>query len=171
MGTVGHIPSDPAAGALAAALSALLLVWFAVCCAAISVYDLRSRRIPNALVAACAIGACAQAVLHDLAGLGVLPSLPPAPQRLAWALATLLAGFGFEALWRRTHDGSHGMGYGDVKFAAALALWVGPMIPALVCAACLAAALAGVAARRRAVPLGPFLALSSGACLLVSLTP
>lgn len=171
MGTAGHIPSDPAAGALAAALSALLLAWLAVCCAAISVYDLRFRRIPNALVAACALGACVQAVLHDLAGLDVFASLPPAPQRLAWALATLLVGFGFEALWRRTHGGSHGMGYGDVKFAAALALWVGPMTPALVCAACLAAALAGVAARRRAVPLGPFLALSSGACLLVSLTP
>ena len=133
MGTAGHIPSDPAAGALAAALSALLLAWLAVCCAAISVYDLRFRRIPNALVAACALG--------------------------------------FEALWRRTHGGSHGMGYGDVKFASALALWVGPVTPALVCAACLAAALVGVVAHRRAVPLGPFLALSSGTCLLVSLTP
>ena len=63
------------------------------------------------------------------------------------------------------------MGYGDIKFAAALALWVGPATPVFVCGACLAAAGVGLALRRNAVPFGPFLALSSGACLLVSLAP
>lgn len=170
MGFAPGALADPAAG-VPAALSALLFAWFAASCVAASVADLRSRRIPNAWVAICALGACAQMALRDLAGVAALASLPPAGPRLGWACATLFGGFCLESLWRRTHGGSHGMGYGDIKFAAALALWVGPATPVFVCGACLAAAGVGLALRRNAVPFGPFLALSSGACLLVSLAP
>lgn len=162
---------EPATERFSAVLSVLLLAWFAVSCVLASLVDIKSRRIPNAFVAMCALGACLQAVARDLAGLPVLATLSPAGERAAWGIATLVAGAVFEKLWRRFHDGTHGMGYGDIKFASALALWVGPMTPFLVCGACLVAACFALATRRRTVPLGPFLAVSSGACLLVSMTP
>lgn len=163
--------SEPATECFSSALSVLLLAWFAASCTLASLVDIKSRRIPNGLVAMCALGACLQVVVRDVAGLAVLVSLPPAGERAAWGIATLVAGVVFETLWRRFHDGAHGMGYGDVKFISALALWVGPMTPFLVCGACLVAACFALITRRRTVPFGPFLAVSSGACLLVSMTP
>ncbi len=147
----------------------LLVLWFFACCVAAALVDARERRIPNAVCATLAFGALAQTALRDLAGLPVLETLAPAWGRLTWAAGFAAALVLFELAWRRTHDGRHGMGFGDVKLAAAATLWLGPLGPAGFACACAAAALASLVRRRRSFALGPYLALAFGACLLLTL--
>jgi prepilin peptidase CpaA len=89
------------------------------------VTDLRTRRIPNALVLA---------VLA--AGLAYSASTGPLPQSLVGSLAGVAAGFG---IWIAFYIGGV-MGAGDVKFFAAAGAWLGP---AATWRAALIAALAG----------------------------
>ncbi|WP_200955456.1 prepilin peptidase [Variovorax sp. Root434] len=87
----------------------VLLIWLAL----IAVHDFRRRTVPNWLVLAGAAAALAQLILeHQPVGLG-------------WteALLGFAAGFGALLLFYATGV----MGAGDVKFAGALGLWVGPM--------------------------------------------
>ena len=54
-----------------------------------------------------------------------------------------------------------GMGMGDVKLAAVLGLFLGSAVGPAIFIALLSGTLVGAAARKRAVPFGPFLALGA----------
>jgi leader peptidase (prepilin peptidase)/N-methyltransferase len=117
----------------------------------VTVTDLERRVIPNAILAAGAIAGLAM----------ILPADPSSlPER---AVAALGAG-GF--LWLGTLRGGDGMGMGDVKLAALMGLYLGFAVVASLAVAFAAGAVAGLvlvlrhgaAARKRAIPFGPFLA-------------
>jgi leader peptidase (prepilin peptidase)/N-methyltransferase len=117
----------------------------------VTVTDLEHRVIPNAILAAGAIAGLAM----------ILPADPSSlPER---AVAALGAG-GF--LWLGTLRGGDGMGMGDVKLAALMGLYLGFAVVASLAVAFAAGAVAGLvlvlrhgaAARKRAIPFGPFLA-------------
>lgn len=75
------------------------------------VYDFRQRRVPNWLVLAGAVSALAALAIGSL------------PFESGWRASLLGAGVGFGVLLLFYVVGL--MGAGDVKFAAALGLWVG----------------------------------------------
>jgi leader peptidase (prepilin peptidase)/N-methyltransferase len=118
---------------------------------AVTVTDLERRVIPNSILAAGAV-----------AGVAIIVSADPSslPER---AVAALGAG-GF--LWLGTLRGGDGMGMGDVKLAALMGLYLGAAVLASLAVAFAAGAVAGLvlmlrhgaAARKRAIPFGPFLA-------------
>jgi leader peptidase (prepilin peptidase)/N-methyltransferase len=125
----------------------------------VSLTDLERRIIPNRVLAVAAVLALVIAALTDPGSL---------PERLA---AGVGAG-GVLLLAALAYPG--GMGMGDVKLAATMGLFLGIwVIPALL-VALLAGSLAGIAlivrdgaaARKRAIPFGPFLALGGVAGLL-----
>ena len=79
---------------------------------AASGFDLRSRRIPNALTLGGALaGLIAAAITTGVGGVGSSAS--------GWALATVM--------WLPLYA-LGGMGAGDVKLMAAIGAWVGPLI-------------------------------------------
>jgi leader peptidase (prepilin peptidase)/N-methyltransferase len=137
---------------------ALGLVFVAVL-AAITLTDLERRVIPNAILA---VGA--------LLGLGIVAATDPGslPERLAAAAG---AG-GFLLLFAVIYP--RGMGMGDVKLAAVMGLFLGvSVIPALFVGIVLGALAGfalmlryGPAARKHAVPFGPFLAIGGVVGLL-----
>jgi leader peptidase (prepilin peptidase)/N-methyltransferase len=125
---------------------------FVTMLAALTLTDLERRVIPNAiLIVGAAIGVAIVAVT-DPATLG---------ER---AIATAGAG-GFLLLAALAYPG--GMGMGDVKLGAVMGLYLGRAVaPALLVAFAVGALVGlalivrhGTAARKRAVPFGPFLAL------------
>jgi leader peptidase (prepilin peptidase)/N-methyltransferase len=119
---------------------------------AITLTDLERRIIPNKILLVAALLAVAVAAVSDPSSL---------PERLAAAVG---AG-GVLFLAALAYPG--GMGLGDVKLAATMGLFLGvSVVPALL-VALLAGSLVGLAliakdgaaARKRAIPFGPFLAL------------
>jgi leader peptidase (prepilin peptidase) / N-methyltransferase len=133
--------------------------WLVVCGLPLSIIDIRVRRLPNALTAACAAGI---AVL--LAAAAAVDGRWPDLARATAGAAITCAFFALLALAR---PGSAGLG--DAKLGlstGALAAWFGweflltSMFTAFVLAACygLGLLIAGRAsARRGSVPFGPFL--------------
>jgi leader peptidase (prepilin peptidase) / N-methyltransferase len=117
----------------------------------VTVTDLERRVIPNAILAAGAVAGLAIVVPADPSSL---------PER---AVAAVGAG-GF--LWLGTLRGRDGMGMGDVKLAALMGLYLGAAVVASLAVAFAAGAVVGLvlvlrhgaAARKRAIPFGPFLA-------------
>jgi leader peptidase (prepilin peptidase) / N-methyltransferase len=116
-----------------------------------AVIDLRRRVIPNALMAA---GAAA--------GLALLALLDPG--HLPGHVCAAVAAGTFLLVPALVRPGA--MGMGDVKLAAVLGLYLGAAVVPALLVALLAAAAAGIAARRRTIPLGPFLALGGAVGLL-----
>lgn len=132
-----------AAVLLAASLASLLV--------AVTVTDLRTRLIPNRLLAAATV-----------AGLVLIAASEPAslPGRLAWGAAA--SGFLGAAHAARPD----GMGLGDVKLAAVLGLYLGPAVTTALLVALVTGALTGLALRARAIPFAPFIAIGAAvACL------
>jgi len=132
---------------------------FAAILIALAAIDLEHRILPNRIVLPAAVfGIVAAAVVHP----GELPEL-------------LLAGAaGFTALLLIALAKPGGMMMGDVKLAGVMGLYLGlALVPALL-VAFLAGSLVGVglmavrgmAARKEAVPFGPFLALGAMVGLL-----
>jgi len=132
---------------------------FAAVLIALAAIDLEHRILPNRIVLPAAVfGIVAAAVVHP----GELPEL-------------LLAGAaGFTALLLIALAKPGGMMMGDVKLAGVMGLYLGlALVPALL-VAFLAGSLVGVglmavrgmAARKEAVPFGPFLALGAMVGLL-----
>jgi leader peptidase (prepilin peptidase)/N-methyltransferase len=142
---------DPAELALGLVFVALL--------AAVTLTDLERRVIPNAILLTGALIGIAIAAAADPASLG---------ERAISAAAA--GGFLFAAaiLYPR------GMGMGDVKLAALMGLYLGSAVaPAMLIAIAVGAVVGvdlmlrhGAAARKQAVPFGPFLALGGVVGLL-----
>jgi leader peptidase (prepilin peptidase)/N-methyltransferase len=95
--------------------SALVALYLISVLAPVCAIDARYGIIPNSLVVALAVGGLLQSYLSDQAELTA---------RAFDAVLVFAAGTVFRATYRylRGHDG---LGFGDVKFATAAALWVG----------------------------------------------
>jgi leader peptidase (prepilin peptidase)/N-methyltransferase len=119
---------------------------------AITVTDLERRIIPNKILVVAAILAVAIAAVTDPGSL---------PER---AIAAAAAG---GLLFAAALAYPRGMGMGDVKLAATMGLFLGRDVGPAILLALLAGSLVGLAmiarhgaaARKRAIPFGPFLAL------------
>jgi leader peptidase (prepilin peptidase)/N-methyltransferase len=143
------------AATLLAASLALLLV-------GVTVTDLRTRLIPNRMLAAASLVALAIVAASDPASL---------PERFASA-------FGAGAFLGAAHAARpEGMGLGDVKLAAVVGLYLGSAVAIALLVALSAGALAGLvllarhgaSARSRAIPFAPFIATGAAvACLPLS---
>jgi leader peptidase (prepilin peptidase)/N-methyltransferase len=126
---------------------------------AVTLTDLEQRLIPNRILLVGAVLAIGIAALGDPGSL---------PERLVAAAA---AG-GLLFLAALAYPG--GMGLGDVKLAAVMGLFLGRSVAPAVLVALLVGSIAGVwliaregaAARKRAIPFGPFLALGGTVGLL-----
>jgi leader peptidase (prepilin peptidase)/N-methyltransferase len=130
----------------------LLELPFAALLVAVAAIDLEHRIVPNRIVVPAAVFAIAAAALVER---GQLPEL-----LIAGAIA-------FGALLLAALAYPSGMGMGDVKLAGVMGLYLGAAVaPALFAAFAAGAAVGvvllareGAAARKRAVPFAPFLAL------------
>lgn len=133
---------------------------FAAALVALAAIDLEHRVLPNRIVVPLAVFGVAA---------GALLATPKLPE-------LLIAGAGaFAALLVVALIQPRGMGLGDVKLAGAAGLFLGlSIVPALLLAFLTGSvvglglmAIEGAAARKRAIPFGPFLALGSLLALLV----
>jgi leader peptidase (prepilin peptidase)/N-methyltransferase len=126
---------------------------------AITLTDLEQRIIPNKILLAASVLGAAIAAFADPGGL---------PERAAAAAAA--GGLLFLAALAYPR----GMGLGDVKLAAVMGLFLGRNVAPAILVALLAGSLVGLAiiaregtaARKRAIPFGPFLALGGVVGLL-----
>lgn len=133
---------------------------FLTALAAVTLTDLERRIIPNAILLFAAVVGAAIAAATDPAGL---------PER---GIAAVAAG---GALFLAALAYPRGMGLGDVKLAATMGLFLGRSVAPALLVALLAGSLVGMgmiardgaAARKRAIPFGPFLALGGVVGLLV----
>jgi leader peptidase (prepilin peptidase)/N-methyltransferase len=127
---------------------------------AVTLTDLERRIIPNKILIVAAVLAIAIAAVGDPGSL---------PQR---GIAALAAG-GLLFLVALAYP--RGMGLGDVKLAAVMGLFLGRNVAPAILVALLAGSLVGLAmiardgaaARKQAIPFGPFLALGGVAGLLL----
>jgi leader peptidase (prepilin peptidase)/N-methyltransferase len=126
---------------------------------AITLTDLERRIIPNKILLVAAVVGAAIAAVADPGSL---------PER---AIAAAAAG---GLLFLAALAYPRGMGLGDVKLAAAMGIFLGRNVAPAILVALLAGSLVGLAmiaregaaARKRAIPFGPFLALGGVAGLL-----
>jgi leader peptidase (prepilin peptidase)/N-methyltransferase len=126
---------------------------------AVTLTDLERRLIPNKILIVGAVFAIAIATLTDPAGL---------PER---GIAAVAAG---GLLFAAALAYPRGMGLGDVKLAATMGLFLGRNVGPALLVALLAGSLVGMAmiaregaaARKKAIPFGPFLALGGVVGLL-----
>lgn len=138
----------------------LLGLVFASTLVAVTVTDLERRIIPNKILAVAAVIGLALALATDPGSV---------PERVIAALAA--GGLLFFAALAYPR----GMGMGDVKLAALMGLFLGRSVGAALIIALAAGSLVGLAmiarhgaaARKRAIPFGPFLALGGVIALLV----
>lgn len=127
--------------------------------AAVTLTDLERRIIPNTILLAAAVAGAAIVAVADPASL---------PERAV--AATAAGGLLFAAALAYPR----GMGLGDVKLAATMGLFLGRAVAPALLVALLAGSLVGLAlivrhgaaARKRAIPFGPFLALGGVVGLL-----
>ena len=132
---------------------------FVTMLAAITLTDLERRIIPNKVLIVGAVAGAAIAAVGDPGSL---------PER---AIAAAAAG---GVLFAAALAYPRGMGLGDVKLAATMGVFLGRNVGPALLVALLAGALVGLAmiaregaaARKRAIPFGPFLALGGVAGLL-----
>ncbi len=126
---------------------------------AVTLTDLERRIIPNKILLVAAIGGLAIVAVADPSSL---------PER---AIAAAAAG---GLLLAAALAYPRGMGLGDVKLAATMGLFLGREVGPAILVALLAGSLIGLAmiarhgaaARKRAIPFGPFLALGGVVALL-----
>lgn len=149
-------------GSLAGAPAWLALTLAGVCLvavlAAVCAIDARYGIIPDSLVAALAVGGLLQTYIAEQAGL---------LERGFEAVVVFVAVALFRASYRRI-KGFDGLGFGDVKFVTAAALWIGIQgVPALMLTAVLSAVASLLIMRaegyvldgQQAISFGPHLAL------------
>ena len=137
------LPAPAAAGAFA--LLGLLLL-------AASIVDVSSQRLPDTLTAAAALLCAGLAAERGLTTLFI---------GVASAATSFALLEGLRRLSKSAY-GRVGLGFGDVKLVAALALWLGPLSSWMVClASILGLGLAAYRRRPGPLPFGPFIAASS----------
>jgi leader peptidase (prepilin peptidase)/N-methyltransferase len=149
--TVAVLWEDPTEVALGLVFVTMLV--------AITLTDLDRRVIPNKVLLVAAIAGVAIAAIGDPSSL---------PER---AIAAAAAGGG---LFLVVLAYPRGMGLGDVKLAAVMGLFLGRNVAPAILVALLAGSIVGLAliardgaaARKRAIPFGPFLALGGVVGLL-----
>lgn len=149
--TVAVLWDDPTEVALGLAFVTTLL--------AVTLTDLDRRVIPNRILLVAAVAGVAIAAVGDPSSL---------PER---AIAAVAAG---GVLFLVVLAYPRGMGLGDVKLTALMGLYLGRNVAPAVLVALLAGSIVGLwmiaregaAARKRAIPFGPFLALGGVAGLL-----
>ena len=131
------------------ASSAMALVGALAVAAVAAVVDARTGRLPNRLVGLVAGAGLLAAIMAPLPGPGLLAASAGAAGFAGPLLLTHLAA-------------PRAIGFGDVKFAAALGLVIGRLDPRsgvfALCVATGVTAFVGLATRRDTVPLGPGLA-------------
>jgi leader peptidase (prepilin peptidase)/N-methyltransferase len=138
----------------------VLGIVFVTMLTAVTLTDLERRIIPNRILAVAAVLGIAIAAIGDPGSL---------PERAVAAAAAGSLLFGAALAYPR------GMGLGDVKLAAAMGLFLGRDVAPAILVALLAGSLVGLAmiardgaaARKRAIPFGPFLALGGVVGLLL----
>jgi leader peptidase (prepilin peptidase)/N-methyltransferase len=148
-----------------------LAAWmvFAAACVTLTLTDCATHRLPNVLVGGF--------TLLALAALGLASWLASEPDRLVSAVITGLVVFVGFAVLALVHP--RGLGFGDVKLAAPIGLYLGwlgwPAAVVGLFAAFTLGALAGVllavvrrSGRQTAIPFGPYLLAGVGVCLLVA---
>ena len=134
-----------------------VLLWAAVS-------DARTRRIPNASVAALA--------LLELAGnmtplLGMdLPYVQGLKSCAVVALGVTAAFLAFEAIWRAVSGRGAGLGMGDIKLIGAAALTLGAWILPCVVVACVLASVVETLRGNKAFAFGPYLCTTFAVCFL-----
>ena len=154
--TTGAASASSLPEALGPVAVVLALFWGLM--AAACVFDLRERVLPNGLAAALAVAACFVVALAGTA----------TPARFGWALAfagVLLV----SAVLYRLVSGTAGLGMGDVKFAAPLALVYPAAGPAAFALGLVALALTGIISRQRTLPCIPFIVGALAVLCLVRL--
>lgn len=136
--------------AFASPLSAALLSLTGIVLLASSVIDSRTQRLPDVLTAVVAGLGALLALSRDLDALvsGTL---------IAITSAALVQGL---RIWAGRFGRDPGLGFGDVKLIAALAIWLGPLTPIAVAVAAVAGLVGMVVFRPTdgRLPFGPFLA-------------
>lgn len=136
-----------------------LLLLIGASCVLVCV-DLRYRRLPNTWVACVALAGCM-----------LMPSrllcTEPWQTRLCAGVLTLLLLSAAECIWRRIVD-KPGMGAGDIKLLAALALCLGSQVAVLLLLACISACVTAVLCRQRSFAFGPHIV---GAAVVLLLLP
>lgn len=148
-------------GILAAVLlsSAFLgvLLWAAVC-------DARTRRIPNASVAALALlGLAGNAFV--LLGME-LPYAQGLKSCAVVALGVTAAFLVFEVIWQAVSGRGAGLGMGDIKLIGAAALTLGAWVLPCVAVACVLAAVVETLRGNKAFAFGPYLCTTFAVCFL-----
>ena len=122
--------------------------------------DVDTGRLPDRLVGLCGIGSAMLVVSEAVAGRG--------PAAAVGAVAGALAFAGPLLVVHLVAPGA--MGFGDVKFAAALGLGLGVVDPVVsvlaLCLACGVSVVAAALAGRPKVPFGPGLVLGAAVALL-----
>lgn len=141
--TVAIVIALPGRAGLLAALGFVLL--------GIAAYDARTKRIPDVLVLAVVAVCGALAALRSIEALEI-------------GAVAAVAAFAILELLRRTHQlarAKPGLGSGDVKLVAALALWLGLATPWAIAAAAGAGLIAFATLRPASgrIAFGPFIAL------------
>lgn len=148
-----------------------LVAWmiFAAAAVTLTLTDCATHRLPNVLVGGF--------TLLGVAALGMAAWVTAEPARFISALLTGLGVFVLFAALALVHP--RGLGFGDVKLAAPIGLYLGWLgWPAVVFGVGAAFALGAIAAvtvavvrrsgRETAIPFGPYLLAGVGVCLLVA---
>lgn len=156
-------------GGSAAAITAAVLFWFLL---VLSVIDLDTMRLPNALVGALGGMGLLGAVAAQVSGVALTPLVgmtesgwlaDPVPAALLGALIGASMSGGLAALYGLVR-GRRGLGMGDVKLLAVLGLFLGPYVVMCMFLGSLLGMVAGLAAARgrsaaeTKIPFGPWLA-------------
>ena len=134
-----------------------VLLWVAVC-------DARTRRIPNASVAALALlGLVGN--MTPLLGMS-LPYAQGLKSCAVVALGVTAAFLAFEVIWRAVSGRGAGLGMGDIKLIGAAALTLGAWVLPCVAVACVLAAAVETLRGNKAFAFGPYLCTTFAVCFL-----
>ena len=134
-----------------------VLLWAAVS-------DARTRRIPNASVAALALLGLA-GNMTPLLGMD-LPYVQGLKSCAVVALGVTAAFLAFEAIWRAVSGRGAGLGMGDIKLIGAAALTLGAWILPCVVVACVLASVVETLLGNKAFAFGPYLCTTFAVCFL-----